>query len=460
MTSQKTEQQLQDEIQRIRMERARKGKNIEAGPSNVPPPVKPRTVLPKQTSNQRYLEIDSVSVGKLTSVPWSDTELSKIPIYRVNAINAAKCLTLGRTVFENLNAGTVTAALADMCLALAVSLPKPALATFEHLLTPIPATIGTGVAFNQPEVNDAAPSLTATQQMALNRARERLQTETDAERQADLQRTIDRLEQQVNGERVNAPANHVNESDATAYCFLAAFIMKLNGKAEDAFQEGIAKMKIRYPAWYEGGSQVLLNFNPTLETLKALRTIFNRRPEILSTWVMTVAVNENREGVMLPTHQGLLNYLVCQQYSYFGMHAYSLLLSIHEATGIKLGQLLREMDCPITRAGVMAAFDLIKNHEITSKNPARTTYFRYARVWNSNYFRALQSSNCTTLVYVAAKVAKITSAQKVGGDPMEIYALKNIDEVMLTRLNKVAAKMSELILTAMMEDEIAGVAWQ
>nr|DBA37067.1 TPA_asm: N [Morinda alphacytorhabdovirus 1_Mor] len=455
------EEELAAAIARAAANRA-KGKAAAASSSSTNAGL--QSLAAKQSTNMsrlsnKYSDVDELNVGKLTSLPWKDSELSKVHIYRVERATSAKCLALGSQLLSMFETGNITTATADICLTLAVSLSKPATDHFEWLLDPIKHDTGNSVPFTQPETADIVRGLSALEASMMQRARDKLSSASDDAERAKYQTVIRNLEAKEAGASTEKMPV-VNESDASAYCFLAAFIMKLNGKAEESFIESLNMMKMRYAAWYEGDPNLLKNFSPTIESLRALRVIFTRRPELLSTWILTVAENENKPLPLTTTQQGLLNYLACQQYSYFGMHAYTLILSIHEATGLKLGSLLREMDCPVTRSGVMAAFDIIKEHEITSKNPNRKTYFRYARVWNSKYFSALQSSNCTTLVYVAAKVAKMTSAQRTGGDPMEIYAIKNMDEVVRTRLDEVAMKMASMVLDTMLVDSESGNAWK
>nr|DBA37119.1 TPA_asm: N [Pogostemom alphacytorhabdovirus 1_Pog] len=460
MAGQMTEAEFQKAIQAARAKKIAKGVTINPqllpSTSQEPNTKEVKTKL-LTAGSSKYRDLDDVSVGKLTSSRWSDNDLNTIHVYRVTRLSAAKCITLGGQLIASLENGNISSHTADICLALALSLAKPAVNNFEWLLDPITGEMGISTPFNQPDVSDVGGGLSATETAMMQRAREKLPGATTEEEINRFTSIIRRLEAKEKGSAENLQA--INEFAATSYCFLAAFIMKLNGKSEDSFIESLQMMRLRYSAWYEGESTVLRSFNPSMDTVRALRVVFTRRPELLSTWILTIAYNENKVAPLTITQQGLLNYLACQQYAYYGMHAYTLLLSIHEATGLKLGTLLKEMDCPVTRAGVRAAFDLIKDHEITSKFPNRKTYFRYARVWNSKYFSALQSSNCTTLVYVTAKVSKITSSQKAGGDPLEIYAIKNMDDVIKARLDKVATRLASMILDTMLIDEESGSAW-
>ncbi|DBA36954.1 TPA_asm: N [Baccharis alphacytorhabdovirus 1] len=410
--------------------------------------------------SNKYAEVSSANTGKLASLAWKDSELSKVHIYRVDVLSAAKCITLGQRLTNALKSGLITSTTGDICLTLALSLAQPGVSGFYPMLHPIPNTIGSTVAFSMPDGLQEASTMSKTAKAKLLLARKNLKkTDLSAEDRAKYEEIVANLEAQEHGTGSSTSVPVIRESDAVAYCYLAAFLMKLAGKDESMFLESLTSMAMRYAAWYDGATSLLTDFKPSVEALKTLRMVFNRRPEILSTWILTVAGNENREGELPQTHQGLLNFLAGQQYAYTGMHAYKLLLDIHEASGIPYSDLLAGFDCPITRNGIMEVLVLIRDHEITKANPDRTTYFRYARVWNPKYFMALQSSNCKTLVYVTAKVAKLIGAQKAGGDPTEIMAIKNLDKMMRDRLDIVAEKMANSIFDVMLHDNESGTAW-
>ncbi|DBA37035.1 TPA_asm: N [Hedera alphacytorhabdovirus 1] len=414
----------------------------------------------KPKGTKEFDGLDSVSVGKRTSDVWSDNHLSQINIYPVKQVASTEIISLGEILIKALSTGTSTSSTVDICLTLAVSLGKPAEASFSSMLSEPPEDQGSKLPWVAPDSTKIAKTsgLSYVQRRTLNMAKTNLATETDEAKRDVLTETIKNLEDQEAG--IIEPQSQPTRStdDANAYCFMASLLLKLYSKSVESFMKGIESWKTRFAAWYDSSSSKITEFKPTESNITGFRTILARRPEIWSTWVWWVAHNENAKSLLI-TQQGLLNYVACQQYAYSGMHAYSLLVDIHEKTGMTFGKLLQYLNCPITRNGVRVAADIIRNHEITSKNANRTTYFRYARIWNPKYFSALQSSNCRTLLYVTAKVNKMVSTQGQGGDPMEIYALKDMDEAITKRLDVVATTLAERIIDHMLIDEESGDVW-
>ncbi|DBA37022.1 TPA_asm: N [Garlic alphacytorhabdovirus 1] len=412
----------------------------------------------KRSENTTYDELNAIGVGKTASAVWKDSMLDSINCYDVKQINAANIIMLGKELIRHMNGGDINSITADICLVLAVSIPKPASTVFEHMLEALPPNIGKKLTFNQP--TPGPKELSKLQRTRLEKFRELLGLETEEEKRKALQDQIDALEAQERGEGVSTNTNDTRDTDAASYCFLAAILLKLYSKSAESMINSLATIKGRFSAWYDGAPTALDAITFSDANLSTLRLVFARRPELMATWTLWAAYNENRtQNPLLQTHQGLLNYLACQLFSYMGMHAYSLIIDIHEKTGVKFGQLLKELDCPHTRASVRTVFEVIRDHEVTTAHPNRKTYFRYARSWDPKFFGSLQSSNCKTLVYVVASVNKKLAAQGSAGDPLEIYAIKDLDPLLVTRLEEVAVRLSNKILDQMLQDEMTGSSW-
>ncbi|DBA37162.1 TPA_asm: N [Primula alphacytorhabdovirus 1] len=418
--------------------------------------------LPKieRTINKSYDAVDDVTVGRRATMKWNDLDLSKVTCYDLKQLSAGQMISLGKSLVSQIASGSINSVTIDLCLALAVSIPTPATSKFGHMLIPPAENMGKRIALDQPVTSAAASKgLSAIQKKTLARSKEAQESETNADKLAALEKIISNLEAQESGDSSAEDPSVSDESEASAYGFLAAILIKLCAKTAESFIEGLPRVRDRFAAWYDTKSTVLKTFNPSENALNTLRTGFGRRPEVLSTWILWVACNENRAEKMMVTQQGLLTYLAGQQFSYPGMHAYTLLIEIHEQTGIKFGQLLREMDCPATRSAVKETLEIIRDFEVTKMHPNRTTYFRYARNWDPKYFGTLQSTHCKTLVYVAASVCKKISAQGEKGDPTEIYAIKTLDATLKARLEAVADRMAHKIIDQMLVDAQSGESW-
>ncbi|UTQ50590.1 MAG: nucleocapsid [Cirsium cytorhabdovirus 1] len=157
--------------------------------------------------------------------------------------------------------------------------------------------------------------------------------------------------------------------------------------------------------------------------------------------------------------RGMLEYLGLQVFSYQGMHALTQVLALHQLSKIPLRDLLMELDSPLTRDGLKEIANIIRNHERTNRAPDRTTYFRYARVWDTKYFAQLQSKTCIPLLYVAA-VAVRDASPNASSDPTQIYALQNIGATMKQALDRVAAEITKFVVEKSYSDARSGKAWE
>ncbi|KAK4851250.1 hypothetical protein QYF36_013633 [Acer negundo] len=204
-------------------------------------------------------------------------------------------------------------------------------------------------------------------------------------------------------------------------------------------------MQERFKGWYAAGHNVIDSFQLEESMANSIKQAFVRRSGVINTWVMWVAYNEN-ETEMGMNNKRLMEYLSGQVFQYTGMHALTLTLAIQQVTKCDMGFLLGELNCPMTRQAVQAIDHLLQNHELVKEKPGRKTYFRYARLRDSDYFLEIQSKKCPQLVYVVAKTLKNVSPTGASSDPTQIYCIKNMGEVWKKRLDGVADRLSELLM--------------
>ncbi|KAK2639659.1 hypothetical protein Ddye_027454 [Dipteronia dyeriana] len=222
--------------------------------------------------------------------------------------------------------------------------------------------------------------------------------------------------------------------------------MRLHARRPDSFIKSIKGMQERFKGWYAAGHNVIDSFELEESMANSIKHAFERRPEVISTWVMWVAYNENETDTG-NINKGLMEYLSGQVFQYTRMHAVTLTLAIQKETKCDMAFLLRQLNCPMTREAVQAIDHLLQNHELVKEKPGRKTYFRYARVWDSGYFWELQSKNCPQLVYVVAKTLKNVLPTGASSDPTKIYCIKDMWEVMKKRLDGVTTNLSELLIS-------------
>ncbi|KAK3199656.1 hypothetical protein Dsin_023071 [Dipteronia sinensis] len=373
---------------------------------------------------------------------WNDaSELPKIPIYTVSTMTSSKIVLMGQAMIENLSGSKASTDLIHMMLYLAVSLRDPGDTTKALLNAPDPAI---GKRSNLAEPN-AGTTVYDTKAAAL---RKRLAEIINKNRTGSTSAATVVANASIQPETVNAVVEYKDSIDdrASAYCYIAAYLMGLHARQSYSFIKSIKRMQERFKGWYAAGHKVIDSFELEESMANSIKQAFGRRPEVISTWVMWVAYNEN-ETEMGKNNKGMMEYLSGQVFQYTGMHAVTLTLAVQKETKCDMAFLLRELNCPITRQAVQAIDHLLQNHELVKEKPGGKTYFRYARVWDSGYFSELQSKNCPYLVYVVAKTLKNVLPTGASSDPTQIYCIKDMGVVMKERLDGVAGKLSELLVS-------------
>ncbi|KAK0600885.1 hypothetical protein LWI29_019189 [Acer saccharum] len=316
------------------------------------------------------------ALGKHLPKTWNDaSELPKIPIYTVSPMTSSKIVLIGQKMIENLVGSRASNDLVDTMLYLAVSLRDPGDTTKAFLNAPDTA-IWKRADLAEPNANDTKAALRKRFDEIRNKNRTG-STSTPAE-----------------PETVNAVVGDEDSIDdrASAYCYIAAYLMRLHVCQPDSFIKSIKRMQERFKGWYAAGHKVIDSFQLEKSMANSIKQAFVRRSGVISTWVMWVAYNEN-ETEMGKKNKELMEYLSGQVFQYIGMHALTLTVALQQVTKCDMGFLLGELKCPMTREAVQAIDHLLQNHELVKEKPGSKTYFRYARVWDSDYFLEIQSKN-------------------------------------------------------------------
>ncbi|KAL3638896.1 hypothetical protein CASFOL_016803 [Castilleja foliolosa] len=362
-------------------------------------------------AKKKYAELDNIELltGNAPKT-WSDDELKKIKVHKISRLTINEILTKGQWFINQVNSMTSTATVADVCLELALHIGCMGSTQWSPLLHLLEKDVGFDLGWESPKVTGTSHQVTG-----------------------DLFQRMTKTS--------------MDEMDANAICYLAAYCLRLYGKTEQAWTGKLALAKTNYQSWYKHESSVMQLFSPSEDQARKLRLAFNRKPVLGSTWVLTVAYNENRGNSLSKNHLGMLTYLACQMFSYTGMHAYSFIMQIHAKSGIEFAPLLKQLNCQATRRAVIEAENIINKFELIEGKEGRTTYFRYARFFDSGYFLSLQTSNCTFLAYVTAKTLQMLTPQSEGSNPLDVYALKNVGPAWRARMDKAAANLYKYILT-------------
>ncbi|DBA36977.1 TPA_asm: N [Chrysanthemum alphacytorhabdovirus 1] len=424
---------------------------------------KPATAEPKKTERKQgsngalFSKVRNVTTpGKANPKEWSDNELASIPIYAVTQLSSSESVILGKQMKRLLMGTTATKDLVDIVLFLAVSMRDPSDLT-KFLLKPPAAGYGAQQAISRPSaprqddqpkpsgsnVGEHSGGLSASERLAAQRAKKQAE---------DL----------VNDGKVGGepPMNDGSSSDeqAAVYCFLAAFMLRTHSRQTESFLSSIDSMIERCGGWYEKADAILRSMTIDAALVTSFKMMLARREEVISTWVMWVAYNEN-ETKMSKNNCGLMSYLAGQIFQYTGLHAAVQILAIQQVTKVPMDQLLGELNHRSTRQPLQAFYKMLQIHELVKEHPGRKTYFRYARVWDSGYFHELQSKACPDLVFLTASIVKQVSPTGAKSDPTKIYAIQDIGETKRVFLTEVAEKISSWLVRADDDDEEAGASW-
>nr|DBA37146.1 TPA_asm: N [Pogostemom alphacytorhabdovirus 3_Pog] len=416
--------------------------------------------------NTKYDDLDDVRVT-LTNVPkiWEDSELSSIKVYDVDRLSPTDIIQHGQAVFKRIEEEKFTTSDVDIILALAVSLLEPGCSLKEPVYILEKPDEGKGNKYKR--VNVEASETTARDNLKkaqqLERMREKhSQAKTEAEK-LRLESVMKKLESAIAtsdsaGDSSSEPVDVANSDEAYVYPYLAAYTLRLYGKTPEAWCDKLELAKKRAATWYNITGGLVENLVISNKQAAFIRESMARKPEVCSTWVLWCAYTENNPSKLSSTSAGMMKYLSTQMYSYTGMHAYSFIVQIQLETGVSFKTLLSELDCPATRSAVREVANVIRRYEVTAAHPKRTTYFRYARVWDPGYFSSIQTSNCKMLAYVVAQVRKSIA----GGmsSPTDIFALKGLDEKFIATLDIVADNLYDIIIANTTQDSESGSIWK
>jgi len=403
----------------------------------------------------KYNDVNNVTVSLTHKVKtWSDAEVFKIPIHDARPMSDEACSAFGEYFMECLTEGKkIDSDLLMVMLHLAISLRSPDDLS-AHVMDPprrkkeynyIPSKLIT--IDREDELNDKEDE----QLLIIQRVNAAAAAEAQAEE----------VKAEGNGSGIDT-ASEDDEDDlqskAAAYAYVAAYLFRLQCRQVENVHGNLGKAIERFNGWYDKGANTISGLNIPRSSLESMRNVIARRPEVVGTWVMWLANAENENKGIPKQSKGLLDYLGIQIFAYQGMHVVTQVLTIQQISKIPLGMLLRELDCPITRAGVKEVYNIVKNYEITDTNPTRTTFFRFSRVWDTGFFTNVQSKNCAPLLYVAAKTVKDISSSTIS-DPTKIYAVQHLGDSMRQTLDKASKKLVAIILEKTTQDEESGEMW-
>ncbi|AYC54265.1 putative N protein [Cytorhabdovirus fragariarugosus] len=413
---------------------------------------------------KKYAELDNINVlvSRSTS-EWKDSDFNTLSVYQIDHLNTDDAVLFGEAMMTAISEDTITADTLNMMLRLAVSLRSTAAAEDYMLVSPNDVLTST-ILSSKPTVNsnrnaseDADPELQEMLESEMKKTSSKPGKKKGGKKSTAAEVAI-KMAQRVRATPKQDNIQSDKTQQAAAYSYIAAYLMRMQCRQPEQVVGSIVNVMNRYNGFYDGGSDVFDNLDLTVSALEKMRDVIARKPEITGTWVAWVAYNENTQK-LVKQDRGLLEYLAIQVFAYQGMHVVVQVLAIHQITKIPMGLLLREMDCQMTRSAVMEIFKILRDFQPNDVHQNRSTYFRYARVWNEGYFARVQSKNCPQLLYLAAKTVKDLSPNSTS-DPTQIFAVKNMSASMREVLDSVSKKLLALISQHADNDKEAGSIWK
>nr|DAF42378.1 TPA_asm: N [Allium chinense virus 1] len=450
------------DAQRQKLERFKarqKGTSSNASQQPKPPtnnPIsqttKPQTQSVARPINNKYNDIDDLELTVSRQVDmWKDSDFKNLKIYNIQQLQDDELNLFGRAMVNAINTENVTSDIVFMMLYMAVSLRSTA-DVGAYLLYDVNAVMTSTIPHPKPDVTVGNDHTGIDEDEVLDRLKTKIIKKKNAEQRVDDAMASTSAVQHTEDMTIN------KTSSAACYAYMAAFLLRLNSRDPESLVGKLETAKARFAGFYDDGKEVFDEVQPNMEAFKMIRDILARKPEIISTWVAWVAYSENEHN-LVKQDRGLLEYLALQVFAYQGMHVVVQILAIHQISKFPMGNLLRELDCRMTRSAVKEVHIIIRDYHRNANYPNRKTYFRYARVWDEGYFSRVQSKNCAQLLYLAAKTVKELSPNS-NSDPTQIYAVKSMSETMKEQLNIVSNKLLVLILSSVEDDDETGQIWK
>ncbi|DAF42346.1 TPA_asm: N [Tagetes erecta virus 1] len=230
--------------------------------------------------------------------------------------------------------------------------------------------------------------------------------------------------------------------------FICAFLFKGLSKAAKNLQNSWVHKSQRFQNFYPGVERPDEWKTPEIPWLEEIRKQFNQDRKALLTALRMINTLEIRLIKEQTADLGLIRYLWCVPLSYTGMHAYKLFCTSREYLKKDVNWLLSQLTHPIFNDSLDEIFDLHQHYEDDGTegfNPA----FRYARIFGSQYFTAIQTKQCTALVYCLGQIIKWFEGENSTFDPENIANVDKLSENLKFRMKLI---VENIILACNQED--------
>ncbi|DAF42351.1 TPA_asm: N [Trachyspermum ammi virus 1] len=421
------------------------------------------TVIPNFTAFQEYAPLENVlpSLKDNPPIDWDhNTRFGRVPIWSDAPYDRAQILANGPTWLTAIAEVNISLRTAVIGMRLALSL--------RSILN-----IDQSIIYQQPrpdeeDTNLIRPRLAITRLPEMNTfSTDLISRRTPNARQApgavgELQGAEAAVAVAAAGFTVAPPENQGNDTEnkrLAAYCYLAAYLMKLLIKDPSNVVSGVANMKTRYESFY-GTSQTVSQFTLNITQAQTYKDALSNLGMISSTYVHALAYTHNDMLNQLDERErGLLGYLGFLHFSYSGLHSVNLMMDLQKETNASLSVLLSLFHSDVTAAALRKMRHLLSDVERTSTHPDRPITHRYCTHFGQEYYGQLRSRNCPHLVYTLVAAMKVFKVTEEYADPERIAAVQSLSANMKNTLRIAGTIVGNTLKSRMLAGTNASAAY-
>ncbi|DBA36845.1 TPA_asm: N [Argyranthemum gammacytorhabdovirus 1] len=386
------------------------------------------------------------SLSGTPAADWQDANIHTIQMWHNVQLTNAEITRMGPTFLTHLTTGSISSRTAATGLRLAMSLKTMEPGSDNLLLTLPPRPEEAGE-------NELAivsmPALANFSEVAFELRRPQLILEQGNPLAAGIEIGQEEEPQAQEGNGQDLPAD-TDFMSMRAYTYIAAYLMRLLVKDAPNAVRGINNMKAKFQSFY-GPSRTIRGFTLTLPQAQAYKDALIGQSKISSTYTLSLAYTQNEASANHTEREvGLLSYLGYLQFSYTGLHAYTLMVELSNLSHAPLPRLLTLFQADVNQRALVKIAEIVNRYERTVENPTRSTYFRYCALWGAHYFEPIRSKNCPHLTYTVAHAWKMLSATNPNADPDKIAATAGLSEPMKRTLRYAGQIIGESLKNTML----------
>ena len=187
------------------------------------------------------------------------------------------------------------------------------------------------------------------------------------------------------------------ERVANGFCYLATSYMRLYTKSAENYLRIEGPLRNRFKDFYDYALP-FENFHPVPEAVNCIKFQIDANQTLRNTFYNLVYAGESVEY-----GKQLKEFLYGYHILYTGMHCFPLFLKCVEAMKVTNNQLMNVLRSDYFKAQLNALEVIFNNLYGSSEQPGmERQMWKYARVFNSQFFSQLQTKNCATFTAVLA----------------------------------------------------------